>query len=152
MGRHTVTRSRGPQPVPPQSTTQPSNHSTQVSNATDPTPSNPTFATSTVAASTAPKPTATLTVQTQTGEIIAQWPVSRSKYVHRLNGNYPDGISHLEIQPGGQPTRLHHCPSDISYQIFTSNIPPDWEAYTTFIGDGWVIGIRPEEGTYPPPL
>ena len=141
-------RPRGPQPVQPQSINAwHSNPGSQVSN-----PTNPTLATSAVASSTAPEPTATLEVQTHNGTIIAKWPVSQTKYVHRQNGNYPDGISHLETQAGGQPTLLHHCSLAISHNIYTTNIPPGWEAYDTIVGIAWVIGIQPMASTYPPPL
>ena len=150
-GRSTI-RSRGPQPVQQQSS-QPSDTGTQVSsNAADITLVNPPLTTSTVIALTAPEPSATVTVQAHTGEIIAQWPVSQSKYVRGLDGDNANGISHLERQPGGHPTLLNQCPSANSHLIQITDIPPGWEVYNTNTPNGWQIGLQPEEGTYPPPL
>ena len=145
-------RTAGPQPVQRQSMPWHSNDGRQISNATNPTLTTSTLATSTVPASINPEPTATVTVQANTGLIIAQWPVSGTQYVRRRGSYYSDGITHVQRHPGGQPTTLHQCSSAVSHQIHITNIPPGWEQYNTIEDNDTVIGIRPAEGTYPPPL
>jgi hypothetical protein len=145
-------RATGPQPVKQQLMPWRSNTGSQVSTAPNPTLTTSTLATSTVPASIIPEPTATVIVQANTGLIIAQWPVSRTQYVRRRGSYHSDGITHEQRHPGGQPTTLHQCSSAVSHQIHITDIPLGWEPYNTINDDDLVIGIRPTEGTYPPPL
>jgi hypothetical protein len=135
-------RGTGPQPVKQQLMPWRSNTGSQVSIATNPTLTTPTLATSAVPASITPEPTATVTVQANTGLIIAQWPVFGTQYVRQRGSYYSDGITHEQRHPGGQPTTLHQCSLAVSHQIHITNIPLGWEPYTTIDDDDLVITLH----------